>query len=139
MAYRFRPFPVGCRFLHFVNVFVYVTNHNSSGFLELSEQHDRYEQSPRDSAGRRGDGRQLLKPIPKWKCKFTSHRPALSFPAFQFLGVQRIVVDPLSIRIRLTCTAHMWFADQLQSSSITEWKCIICTHLVWPMNTFSPF
>ncbi len=56
------------------------SNHHTSGFLELSEQHGRYEQSPRNSAGRRGDGRQLLKPIPKWKCKSASYRypPPLS-------------------------------------------------------------
>lgn len=37
---------------------------------ELSQQHGGHEQSSRHSAGWRRDGRQLFKPIPKWKCEY---------------------------------------------------------------------
>lgn len=38
--------------------------------VEFSQQHGRHEQSPGNSAGWWGDGRQLFKPIPKWKCEY---------------------------------------------------------------------
>lgn len=38
--------------------------------VEFSQQHGRHEQSSRHSAGRWRDGRQLFKPIPKWKCEY---------------------------------------------------------------------
>lgn len=44
--------------------------HASPSSAELSQQHGGHEQSSRHSAGWRRDGRQLFKPIPKWKCEY---------------------------------------------------------------------
>lgn len=41
---------------------------------EFSQQHGRHEQSSRHSAGWRRDGRQLFKPIPKWKCEYRKRK-----------------------------------------------------------------
>lgn len=38
--------------------------------VEFAQQYGRHEQSSRHPAGRRRDGRQLFKPIPKWKCEY---------------------------------------------------------------------